>query len=71
MAGDLSGAWAKWRRAKTHLDDLRQIALGLITFTNEWLHGYTATPEAHRNGLEYRFYVEPEPRHRAAGSPHR
>jgi len=61
MAGDLSGAWAKWRRADAHLKDLREIAVGSITFSNEWLNQYTATPEAYRDGLEYRFYVEPEP----------
>lgn len=61
MAGDLSGAWAKWGRANAHLEAVKEKAVGNITFTNEWLYSYRAVPEAHRDGLEYRFYVEPEP----------
>jgi hypothetical protein len=57
----LSGAWAKWERAQTHLKSLDPKNFPTITFTNEWLRHYPAIPEAHRNGLEYRFYVEPEP----------
>jgi hypothetical protein len=56
----LASAWEKWGRAKSHLETLNREAVGSITFTNEWLHRYPAVPETHRNGLEYRFYVEPE-----------
>ena len=61
MSGSLYGAWAKCGRAKTHLETLKAEAVGSSTFTNEWMSRYPATPEAHRDGLEYRFYVEPEP----------
>jgi hypothetical protein len=58
--GNLSGAWAKWERAQTHLQSLDPKDFPSITFTNEWLRHYPTTSEAHRDGLEYRFYVEPE-----------
>jgi hypothetical protein len=59
--GSLSGAWAKWERAQAHLRSLDPEDFPTITFTNEWLRHYPTTPEAHRDGLEYRFYVEAEP----------
>jgi hypothetical protein len=55
------GSWAKWRRAKSHFETLRD---KLAAVSEEktpfgWTKRYRATPEAHRDGLEYRFYVDP------------
>jgi hypothetical protein len=58
VSGSLSGPRAKWRRAQAHLETLRQEI-------PEWSGGweppnrYSVTPETHRDGLEYRFYVDP------------
>jgi hypothetical protein len=55
-----SGAWSKWRRAKRHLETLRD-ELGVAPGRPYgWSKRYRATQEAHRNGLEYRFYVDAE-----------
>ena len=57
MSRKRSGAWAKWERAKSHLEALR-IELGATPeHPYGWSKRYRATPERHRNGLEYRFYV--------------
>jgi hypothetical protein len=53
-----SGAWAKWERAKGHLETLRT-ALGVTAESPYgWTKRYRATPERRRGGLEYRFYVD-------------
>jgi hypothetical protein len=59
VSGKRSGAWAKWRRAKRHLDVLKQ-ELGVSPGNPfGWSKRYRTTHEAHRNGREYRFYVDP------------
>lgn len=55
-----SGSWSKWRRAKRHLETLRH-ELGVSRgHAFGWSKRYRTTHEAHRNGLEYRFYVNAE-----------
>jgi len=58
MAGSLSGAWAKFDRAEEHLEALIRVTRSGHV---RWGHQYPVTPEAHRNGLEYRFYVDRAP----------
>jgi hypothetical protein len=53
-----SGAWAKWERAKSHLEILRKELGATPERPYGWSKRYRATPEAHRDGLEYRFYVD-------------
>ncbi len=60
MSRKRSGAWSKWRRAKRHLETLKD-ELGVAPGRPYgWSKRYRATHEAHRNGLEYRFYVDAE-----------
>src|SRR6266516_4833003 len=58
MAGSLSGAWAKFDRAEEHLEALIRVTRSGHV---RWGHQYPVTPEAQRNGLEYRFYVDRAP----------
>jgi hypothetical protein len=53
-----SGAWAKWERAKRHLKTLGDELGASPQNPYGWSKRYRATAEAHRNGLEYRFYVD-------------
>jgi hypothetical protein len=53
-----SGAWAKWGRAKSHLEALRKELGATPERPHGWTKRYRATPEDRRNGLEYRFYVD-------------
>jgi hypothetical protein len=55
-----SGSWAKWERAKSHAETLGDQLAAASEWESPygWTKRYRATPEAHRDGLEYRFYVE-------------
>jgi hypothetical protein len=58
----MRGPWSKWGRAETHLKALRVEAGGHVSgFHPDWFHRYPVTVEAHREGREYRFYVEARP----------
>ena len=60
MAGSLDSSWAKWNRARFHLEGLTRELTGPVPSV-PWSYQYRVTAELQSSGLEYRFYVDPPP----------
>jgi hypothetical protein len=58
----MRGPWAKVNWAASHLQALdKKCRGGIPGFHPDWAHVYPISAETHREGLEYRFYVDPAP----------